>query len=198
MYVKQIGGVSIVFYDNGFIDNIYNMGFSKDVIIPDVINGIKITGIGNGAIKGKFRKIVMPGGIERVAMGAFYDSQVEEVVWSSGCDSIPNSCFMDSHIKSIRNIDHVSCIGERAFARSCIDEFDWPSCCPEIPLLCFAFSRLKKLHNVSGVSEIKEKAFMQTSLLELDLSYNAAVSIADNAFEDVYQGKILLPYYATP
>lgn len=103
-------------------------------------------------------KVVIDDGI-LVEDRAFYKAKIKEVVWPKSCTAIPNSCFMESFVEKVSNIEDVTKIGLGAFVKSEVAEFVWPSGCTVIPQGCFMSSPLTKISNIDHVVTIKAYAF---------------------------------------
>lgn len=131
-----------------------------DVFIPRFLpDGTEILSLGATFCRGYYKSITISDEIQTVSYGAFDHADVEEVVWSSSCKTIPAACFFSSSIKKISNIEHVDSIGVEAFKNSNIEEIKWPSGCQTIPQHCFYLSCLKKITNLDNVKTIQDGAF---------------------------------------
>lgn len=193
--IKHCGVLFCV--SNGTITNIRNKGRRKDIYIPNVFpTGETVSAVGKDAFEGQFGKVTLSPGISNISDDAFASADVFEVVWSSGCSTIPIRCFCMSNIQKISGIENVDNICRGAFAHSGIRNLAWPCACKRIPDHCFFYSRLENIYSINGVSEIGEQAFAGVqNISKIDLSALGNVSIGLAAFEGVPLEKIELPYY---
>lgn len=159
-------GVEYRVANKNFLWSIKRLGNVQEIIIPDVFpeNGLSVTAVGKTFCRDKFPKITLPNTINRFCRNAFSGACAEEIVWPSNCYSIPDSCFLNSEIKRISNIDHVTDVGNSAFADSKIEEITWPSNCRTIPKKCFCNSSLASIDNIENVEAISFGAFKRTKI----------------------------------
>ena len=183
-----------------------NSGEKKDIVIPDEFpNGITITSVGSRFCSGLFSKIVFPDTVKNFCVQAFVSTEpftgnnathIDEVVWPSNCDYIPDSCFNYSSIGAVSNIDHVSKIESSAFQNSSIKKLNWPISCKEIPTFCFSNSCVEEVVFTGDIEKIGAFAFgFVRTLKSLDLSHSFNIEIEAGAFDISAKGKITFPYY---
>lgn len=141
-----------------------------DVVIPDELeDGTKLTKLSpkGGWIEGPFNCLRLSDGITEVERYSFLYASVEKVIWSKGCDVIPESCFAYSKICSIENINHVTYIGKNAFKKSWIENIRWPDNCQIIEEGTFedsGFFNYLKIDNIERVTEIGASAFRHSRI----------------------------------
>lgn len=137
--------------------------------------------------------------IEVVEKEAFISTRITSIVWPQKCPIIPEGCFKDCYdLVCVEIPDSVSCISQKAFFGAGVHELRWPSQCKVIPEMCFSFSGIKKLSNIDHIEEIQKNAFTgAASLRELDLSSSTVNNISNDAFDEVPDIKITLPYYCS-
>lgn len=194
-----IGGVLFETSGNGLLQKISLHHLCDTIEIPCTTPyGETISSIGRDCFKrsGSCNKLILPPTVSVVHKDAFYDSAVKEVVWSSGCSTIPKGCFYNSLIERISNIDHVAVIGDFAFTSSCIKDFVWPNKCRTIPTGCFSNSKLESISNICHVLEISALAFESLKYTgKLNLSEIIFCSVDQRAFRHSPKDNIIFPYY---
>lgn len=197
MNYTSIGDVLFAVSDEGALMTMRNSGAARDIVIPRKLpNGIEIVSISRIFCYGAFTKVTISDEISTISPYAFLHSYVDSVVWPASCYRIPESCFRNSRIKSISNIEHVTEIAKTAFHESHIKSFSWPSECLKIPYMCFSSSHLETISNVDSVWSIDSLAFSDLKCLQsLDLSSSVVSLISQSAFYKTAKDKILLPYY---
>lgn len=196
--MKTIKHCGVLFCISGdTITNVKNRGRRKDIYIPNVFpTGETVSAVGKGAFEGQFSKVTLSPGISNISDEAFASADVLEVVWSSGCSTIPVRCFCMSNIQKISGIENVDNICRGAFAHSGIRSLAWPSECRQVPDNCFFYSYLENIYNINGIDEIGERAFAGVmNINKIDLSALGNISIGLAAFEGVPLEKVELPYY---
>lgn len=185
---------------SGFLKRIYNWPLNENIYIPRVLSdGTEIKSIGYGFCSGgAIGKLTIDSAISDIQAGAFMDADCTEVVWPDACNVIPNSCFKDSIVQRVTNIDHVTSVGHGAFANSGIVEIVWPSKCNIVPEGCFCGSILSKIENLEHIVEIEDVAFSKIkNYLKIDLSRTTLSPIISPSAFLASGCDVLLPYYAS-
>lgn len=91
------------------------IGNAVDLIIPDVINGIVVTGVGNGAFNdSKIQGITIPETVENIGYRAFFDNQTLMFADGTGIKHIGLGAFRSSHIYVV-DFPNIETIEETAF-----------------------------------------------------------------------------------
>lgn len=123
-------------------------------------------------------------------------ANISEIVWSSSCKTIPNSCFHGSQIESVKNIDRVEIVGTSAFYGTLrLRSLVWPSSCKVIPMCCFSHSGITHINNLQHITNILDFAFANSSLTELDLSSSALSVVDEYGLSGINKEIIKVPYY---
>ena len=151
--------------ETGHLLKMINKGKAKNVSIPSELpGGIRINSLACSFCGGSYLTITISNDIS-VETRAFYDAEVDTVVWPSSCKTIPAGCFMGSSVSKVLNIDSVETAERYAFEDCArLEEFTWPSKCKEIPEGCFYNASLKSLSNIDHVESVVGNAFGKTAL----------------------------------
>lgn len=184
-------------------------GTSDTLVVPDEIDGVKITSIAYPfPAYRNIKHIIISDGIAKIPDGFLKNNcYIESVRWPSSCPVIPSLCFHScSSLEKIENLDNVRVIGGEAFAYSsitmldlhdtciktinkkafrgsCISNISWPKECICIPEKCFFDSALESISGIEGVKYIGCYAFNNSNLSgELDLSNTNIEEIEEGAF----------------
>ena len=151
---------------NGNITIIKYIGFDDVdvVVIPDSINGLLVTSIGERAFE--------------------HCKSIEEVVLPKFLTSIGDSAFTGSGLRTISLPESLTHIGKNAFAFSSLEKINIPSEVEKIPDSAFYFCMsLKEISFSEGIISIDKEAFAQcSSLLKIDIP-NSVEIIGEKAFD---------------
>lgn len=162
------GNIEFVVESGVLVKMIPMVNETIDAYIPKKLSDdVEIYAIGKHFCKGRYGKITIDNDITKIGQEAFYYCFAEEIVWSNGCNIIPERCFKDSIIGRISNIDNVEIIEQRAFDTSSIKELDWPSSCDVIPRYCFNNSMLEHISGINNVKSIYDSAFAYCDIEEI-------------------------------
>lgn len=193
--------------ENGVIQS-YS-GTTANVVIPDTINGITVTGIGNNVFMNNdtIRSVTMPDTVTSIGDMAFYDSSVGDVFLSSGLKTIGinafSRCFDLAWInipegvteicdgtfhlcESLRDVtlpEGITSIGSSAFyGCSVLKEIELPDGLTSIGSAAFRDTALKTIDIPEGVTSIGSSAFLNCGELESAALHDGIVSIGMRAF----------------
>lgn len=162
----------------GTLENISHDGPPINITLPKKTSvfGELITTLGSGVLTGNYNTVVIPGTVTEVKPLAFHGAHIKEIVWSSNCFTIPESCFRFSDIEKIKNIEHVKTVGKFAFAASLLKSIRWPDSCEHIPNDCFSYCEsLKQIENIDSVKEVGAYAFYRSGISKIDWPSNCKV-----------------------
>ena len=141
-------------------------GVKVDITIPDTLDdGTKLARLALNRCVGEFGTVKISDGISDVGYGCFLlTANIEKIIWSNGCNRIPDRCFVSRGIKEVTNISHVVSVGEGAFGSCGIKKLTWPDNCKEIPDNAFQYSSLEHIENIENVTKIGKRAFCFTDI----------------------------------
>ena len=106
------GGITITGYT----------GTIKEVIIPETIEGISVTEIGEMAFSGKqLTSVIIPNSVTIIGRGAFVYNQLTSVIISNSVTEIGRGAFMHNQLTSVIIPNSVIAIGDNAFANAFAD-----------------------------------------------------------------------------
>lgn len=155
--------------ENGRLVTMRNLSDRQiDVVIPYKFSAnCRIKSIGRGFCDGVFGTVKISDNITEVNDFAFSNAHVNEVVWSSGCKTIPKHCFSDGFVKKLSNIEDVEYVLDFAFSFSIIEDIRWPSKCQTIPSGCFHSCMACTVSGIDNVVSISESAFSYSRVGEI-------------------------------
>lgn len=165
---------------NGFIIG-YN-GSGGDVIIPEMLGGVKVTGISSDAFKGKnltsvkipkgvthltndvFRNnglisVEIPDSVTFIGNGAFRDNKLTSVDIPYGVETITNDAFRNNELTSVEIPDSVTFIGNSVFKDNKLTSVDIPNSVESITSEAFQNNKLTSVEIPKSVTFLPKNAF---------------------------------------
>ena len=95
-------------------------GASKNVVIPEMVNGVAPKIISSSAFASNgLKSVVIPDSVEEIGGSAFYSNNLTSVTLPSNLKKIGASAFRENKLSSIDIPDSVTSIGNAAFVRNC-------------------------------------------------------------------------------
>ena len=157
--------------DTGTITK-YN-GSDEVVVIPEQIDGVKVTSIGKMAFTGNtnIKKVALNEGLENIGVSAFQAcSLLKEVEFKTNLKEIGNMAFALTVIENLTLPEGLTTIGEKAFYNA---------------------KKLKKVDFVDSLQEIKTAAFSGCTLLEGEIKFGPNLKyVGKDAFKKCNIDKI--------
>lgn len=143
-------------------------GLAQSITVPDYINGIKVTKIGDNVFKNKgITEIILPESINAIGIESFADNKDLKTIIGFGVTSIDERAFCDCiWLKNIF-LGEITEIGEYSFYNVCSKAF-------EIRESTFSLD----IHNLS---KIPEGAFKNSGISEVNVDVD--VTVGEDAFE---------------
>lgn len=171
----------------------------KEVVIPAIIDGYKITKIGSAVfLDPKFEKVIIPRTVTHVEKDAFATiygstSKLEEVVLGENVTYIGQGAFSGNKIKSIDIPDSVQKIGPSAFSNNTLQNVKIGAGLTKIESSVFVNNpNLKSIVIPDNVTEIGDGAFIGCNLENVVFSKNLT-TIGERAFFQHKLKKIDIP-----
>ena len=96
-------------------------GSSKDVVIPEMINGVAPTTIASSAFaSNQLTSISIPDSVTSIGSSAFYSNKLTQIKLPANLKTIGDSAFRENWLNSINIPPSVTSIGKAAFVRNCV------------------------------------------------------------------------------
>ncbi|MBL4745625.1 MAG: leucine-rich repeat protein, partial [Flavobacteriaceae bacterium] len=147
---------------NGVIESCSYSFKENSIIIPDILDGQEITGIGERVFSAKnIVEITLPNTLIEIGNGAFSNNKIIRSVLPQNLEIIADSAFSNNNIASLDIPISVTSIGKSAFNNSSIRSLKIPSSIVKIEDGCFMGNYdLSEVVFPEGLIEIGEKAFL--------------------------------------
>ena len=179
-------------------------GSSEDVIIPEMIDGKTVTGIGANAFRAKqltsvtipdvvttigdsafqynqLTNVTIGKGVTTIGNAAFQHNQLTNVTIGKGVTTIGNVAFESNQLTSVEIPDEVTTIGERAFESNQLTNVTIGKGVTMIGASAFASNQLTSVEIPDEVTTIEKRAFASNQLTNVTIG-KGVTTIGDAAF----------------
>lgn len=178
--------------------------YQPDIIIPEMLDGQVISGIGENAFQdNNLISVAFPAGLTSIESSAFRDNNLTSVTLPTGLTSIGSSAFRDNSLPNVdlpggiisigdfafqnNRLTHVTLptrlttIEESAFNVNFLTSVDLPDELKSIETSAFRDNRLTSVDFPAGLKSIGQSAFLANRLTRVDLP-GGITSIGEDAF----------------
>jgi len=177
--------------DFGYIDYHYDgyyfaitdyRGKSKDIVIPDSINGKKVTYIAESAFENKgLTSVTIPESVISIGYNAFIENQLTSVTIPSTVTSIGAGAFAYNQLASVIIPSGVTYIGPKAFGYNKLTSVIIPVGVTSIGYSAFRDNQLTSVTIPAGVTSIGSGAFLDNRLTSVTIPAGVTY-IGESAF----------------
>jgi hypothetical protein len=184
----QGGGLEIIVEERGGeLTIVSSRGSAKELIIPDTINNMPVTAIGDRAFaRRELAGLTIPDSITTIGIGAFSNNKLETVVIGSGVTGIGMGAFSNNRLTTITIGGNVTEIGKGAFAYNRLTSITIPGGVTLIGDFAFLENKLSAVAFPDSVTFIGRGAFSGNRLSAVVIGAGVE-EIGDGAF---YNNKI--------
>ncbi|MGN1316722.1 MAG: leucine-rich repeat protein [Acutalibacteraceae bacterium] len=183
--------------------------YSEEIIIPEEIEGVKVTDLGGFLFEGSdVKSVYIPASVKNISTTAFENAdELTEIICEDGGkygsldgvlyeDDFSNLVKVPEGKEEISKFpENLKTVGEFAFKNSKVESIELPESVGSLEENAFAFSNLEEVVLPEGLREIPKMCFFGSARLTKVVIPETVKSIGANAFgnctalEDVY-----LPY----
>lgn len=175
---------------DGIFDSVKILSGDRSAVlieIPDQINGLPVTSIGDSAFSGcqTLQEVVLPGNLKEIQEMAFYGCYgLQEIVIPNGVERLENRAFASClHLKNVTIPESVSYIGSRVFEFTYeLKEIFIPDAVTEINDNAFCYCGFETIKIPDGVKRIGDSAFSGCPSLQSVILPDSVTIIGDSAF----------------
>ncbi len=183
---RQVNPGSDFEFNNGIITG-YS-GTTKDVVIPDKINGETVTAIGANAFRGKnLNSIVIPDTIKSIGMQAFAMNSLTSIELPHTLMEMGNMAFFNNNIINVKIPETLDNIPTGAFFNNELTSVTIPEGVKWIGMSAFNGNKLSLVTIPKSVENIGNKAFDKN--YNINLRYSKLIEAIENAKRVEKDGK---------
>jgi hypothetical protein len=155
---NQYGGITIIKY----------RGPGKNIIIPEIINGLPVNVIGRGAFAGKgITEVKLPETVFRIEDGAFLRNKLRNVKLLPNIRFIGDEAFKQNRLETVDLPEGITEIGAGAFEKNRLVTVKLPESLKYTGAYCFAGNLIKSVEFPETISVIP----LQQKRPHLSLNY---------------------------
>lgn len=162
-------------FDNGTITDYNHLdpNCPSDVVIPEEINEIPVTIIGNNAFKFKnLTSVVIPEGVTTINSQSFYYNRLESIEIPNSVTSIGYQAFSSNGMTNLDLGNGVQQILWNAFDNNLLTNVSFPNSLTEIYSNAFTDNQLNSITFGNNISKINPFAFSNNQLTSIDIPSN--------------------------
>ncbi|MDR0718759.1 MAG: leucine-rich repeat domain-containing protein [Treponema sp.] len=189
----QAGMKITVEENNGSLTIISSSGSTRELFIPETINNMPVTAIGQGAFTNKgLTSVTIPNSVTTIGEQAFSFNQLTSLTVGDSVTTIGQKAFFSNKLENVTLGQGLTEIGVGAFAENNIAEIVIPESVTTIGAYAFFFNKLKTLTIPNNVTALGEGAFSSNKLNTLVIG-GAMVKVGDGAFYNNQLFDITIP-----
>jgi len=159
-----------------------NSKCTKNVTIPNKINGVEIKTIGDESFLGKeLENVTILNGIKKIGNIAFSDNKLTSLTMPDSIEEIGDYAFESNLISNLKLSRNLKIISQYSFANNALTNLVLPDSILTIEEGSFSDSKIENLKIGSGVKTIGKSAFIGNPLTRLTIPGNVE-SIGEGAF----------------
>ena len=169
---------------NGEFTIVRTEGNVRELVIPESVNGIPVTAIGEGAfVQRGLTMLTIPDSVVEIGESAFAFNSLSALVIGDNVGSIGRNAFANNRLNDIVIGAGVVNIGTGAFADNELVSVEIPDSVVTIEPFAFFNNRLRAVVIPDSVTTIGEGAFSTNAIYSVVLG-NSVEAVGDGAFFD--------------
>jgi hypothetical protein len=189
----QSGLEIIVEENNDGLTITKSTGTAKTLVIPETIDGKRVTVIGDGVFSNKgLVEVTIPDSVTSIGDGAFSFNQLSAVSIGGNVVSIGRGAFTANKLTSVTIGNAVTTIGKGAFSGNQIETITIPGSVAAIDDYAFFGNRIKELVIPDSVTLIGEGAFSGNRLTAVVIG-GGVTRVRDGAFYNNRISSVTIP-----
>uniref|UniRef100_UPI00261C0C34 leucine-rich repeat domain-containing protein n=1 Tax=uncultured Helcococcus sp. TaxID=1072508 RepID=UPI00261C0C34 len=146
------------------------LGTSKEITIPEKIQGIPVKIIGDSSFKDiGIEKINIPFGIEKIGARAFENNKIETLNIPDSVKSIGKYAFCENQINDLTLDQNIEFIGDFAFSENKIETISIPNSVKSIGNRAFSENQINDLTLGQNIELIGIAAFCENKIQTLSI-----------------------------
>ena len=157
-------------------------GTGTELDIPFMVNGVRVTAIGNGVFNGRgLTHVTIPDSVMSIGNEAFRNNQLTEIIIPSSVTAIGSNAFRQNQLRSVDICNSVVTIGDDAFRSNLLTNIAIPDSVTVIGNNAFRNNRLTNVIVGNNVTTIHSSAFRDNQLTNITIP-NSVRAIGSLAF----------------
>lgn len=160
----------------------YN-GKTSDVVIPAIIDGKEVVGIGSSAFLNDANviSVICPNTLKEIQENAFLNAtNLTNIEFNDGLEIIGKDAFNNSSLQKVIMPDSIVCVGDSAFASGDVTEIKISEAITELPMGCFLWADITTFTVPGHIKKVGHSAFANCENLE-KLVFEEGVEKIDTA-----------------
>ncbi|MBR4386934.1 MAG: leucine-rich repeat domain-containing protein [Treponema sp.] len=147
------------------------IGSRGNVIVPEEIEGYKVTTIGESSFSGvkNIASVVLPSSVTTIRASAFNGSSLKEVTLPSSVTTIRASAFNGSSLKEVTLPSSVTTIEASAFKDTYLTSVKLPQGLTSVSKSCFSGTRLTSVELHEGITSVGDYAFSSCNITNFNI-----------------------------
>lgn len=159
-------------------------GDAKDIRIPETIEGMPVTKIGDRAFENKnLTSVEFPDSVTFIGFRAFFNNELTEIKLSKELKSIKSSSFAYNQLSKVTLPNKLEYIHSEAFYNNQIKTIKFPSTIKSIASAAFQKNNLTKLVLPKSIKKIYRSSFADNQLTSLTIPSSVTL-IQNGAFSN--------------
>ncbi|MFD2115211.1 InlB B-repeat-containing protein [Paenibacillus yanchengensis] len=167
------------------------------VVIPQMINGKKVTAIGDEAFQNKsIQSLELPDGLVSIGKRAFLNNLFTMLEVPGSIKSIDEEAFQSNGLTSVTIHDGVEKIGRSSFAKNKLTTLSIPNSVIEIEAGAFQGNLIASLALPNNLVEISDSSFLNNKLTSIVIPASVKI-IGSSAFSGNRIAELVIPATVT-
>jgi len=167
---------------NGDVTITDYIGTAKVVTIPEMLDGKKVTSIGDNAFQNnELTSVTIPNSVTSIGVAAFSQNKLTSMTIPDSVTSIGIAAFLENELTSVTISNNVTSIGTYAFSQNKLTSVKIPNGVTSIGSRAFQNNELTSVTIPNSVTSIGNNAFQDNKLTSVKIS-DSVTSIADYTF----------------
>lgn len=171
------------------------IGNNKKVNIPDTLDGLSVTKIGNNAFKGmKLTEVTIPETVTEIEFNAFMQNELSKVTIPNSVTKIGYQAFYVNYLETVNIPNKLTVIENSTFGNNLLKSVTIPDSVTTIGSNAFFGSQLTNIIIPKNVISIDDGAFENNLLTEVTI-LNKLVKLENITFTNFYNDTLTIVGY---
>jgi hypothetical protein len=174
---------SIMILDNSVVEIISFDNYVENLEIPNKINNLPVTSIGDSALSGIYlNSVILPNSITFIGNNAFSGNHLTSINLPNSITFIGMSAFSSNQLTNIDIPNSLTYIGELSFEENQLTSITLPNSITTIEWGTFFNNQLTSITIPGSITSIESDAFRKNQITDVVIP-NSVKKLSDNAFD---------------